>query len=141
MVSDKTVEVGDTVRYKLQVANRGPDTAPAPILVRDSLPAGLELVKAHGKGWKCQAKKVSDVVVCTRDDDLAAGNKAPALIVVAKVAADASGRIVNKAKAKAAGDVSPANNHDAAPIQVAGVTDLPHTGFRFDASGLLRFRW
>ena len=141
VVSSSTVEVGDTVRYKLQVTNRGPDTAPAPIVVRDRLPAGLELVAAHGKGWKCQAKKVSDVVVCRREVDLAAGKKAPALIVVAKVAAGASGRIVNKAKAKAAGDVSPANNHDAAPLQVAGVTDLPDTGFRIDASELLRFRW
>jgi len=141
VVSSSTVEVGDTVRYRLQVTNRGPDTAPGPIVVRDPLPAGLELVAAHGKGWDCTVKKASDLVVCRRDDDLAAGKKAPALTVVAKVAAGASGRIVNRAKVKAAGDVSPANNRDTAPLQVATVPDLPHTGFRIDASELLRFRW
>ena len=140
VVSSSTVEVGDAVRYKLQVTNRGPDTAPAPIVVRDPLPAGLELVAAHGNGWDCKVKKATDVVVCRRDKDLAAGKRAPALIVVAKVASGASGRIVNKAKVKGAGDVKPANNSDTAPLQVA-VPDLPHTGFRIDAPEILRFRW
>ena len=44
---------------------------------------------------------------------------------MAKVAAGASDRIVNKAQAKAAGDVSPANNKDMAPLQVVAVPDLP----------------
>ncbi|WP_028650265.1 GEVED domain-containing protein [Nocardioides halotolerans] len=140
VVSSSTVEPGDSVRYRLRVSNRGPDTAPAPIVVRDALPAGLELVSARGKGWRCTVKKASDVVVCRRDGDLAAGKKAPAIHVVAKVAAGASGRIVNRAKVKAAGDVSPVNNRDTAPISVSAVPNLPHTGFRVRVPGL-RFGW
>ena len=69
VVSSSTAEVGDSVRYKLRVSNRGPDTAPTPIVVRDPLPAGLELVTAHGKGWDCAVKKATDVVVCRRNED------------------------------------------------------------------------
>ncbi len=138
VLSSTTVEPGDTVRYSLRVANRGPDTAPAPIVLRDPLPAGLELLSAHGKGWDCTVKKQSDLVICDRDDDLSAGKKAPPVYVVAKVAGGASGRIVNKAKVKAAGDTAPANNHDTAPITVATLPDLPHTGFRLAGDALSR---
>ena len=140
VLTDTTAEVGDTVRYGLRVTNRGPDTAPAPIVLRDRLPAGLELISARGKGWDCTAKKASDVVVCHRDEDLAAGKSAPKVTVVAKIAQGASGQIVNKAKVKAAGDTSPANNQDAAPITVDSVTDLPHTGFRVQVPRM-RFDW
>ena len=132
VVTSTTAEAGDLVRYGLRVSNRGPDTAPAPIVVRDPLPAGLELVTAHGEGWDCTVKKQSDLVVCSRDRDLKAGKKAPALFVVARIADDASGSIVNKARVKAAGDVSPANNRDTAPLTVASVPELPHTGFRIE---------
>ena len=74
----------------LRVSNRGPDTAPAPIVLRDPLPAGLELVSAHGKGWDCTVKKQPDLVVCRRDKDLAAGKSARAVTVVARVADGAS---------------------------------------------------
>ena len=142
VVSDQTVEVGDTVRYKLRVSNRGPDTAPAPIVLRDRLPAGLELISARGRGWDCTVKKASDLVVCRRDDDLAAHKSAPAVLVVAKVAEGASGQIVNKGKVKAAGDLSPANNQDSAPLSVAAapVPELPHTGFRITVPRV-RFDW
>ena len=140
VVSSTTVEPGDLVRYSLRVSNRGPDTAPAPILLRDPLPAGLELVSAHGKGWDCTVKKQSDLVVCRRDKDLAAHKSAPAVTVVARVADGASGRIVNKGRVKVAGDVSPANNRDTAPLTVAAVPDLPHTGFRIGLPKVL-FEW
>ena len=142
VVSRTSVEPGDTVRYKLQVSNRGPDTAPAPMVVRDPLPAGLELVSARGKGWDCTAKKATDQVVCRRDDDLPAHKSAPALLIVAKVDNNASGRIVNKAKVKAPGDIAPANNTGAAPLTVAVVPDdLPDTGFKTQVPALRGFRW
>ena len=140
VVSSTTVEPGDKVRYRLKVTNNGPDNAPAPIVVRDPLPAGLELVSARGRGWDCKVKLASDLVVCRRDQDLAAHRSAPALFVVARIAEGASGQIVNKAKVKAAGDVSPANNRDTAPVTVSSVPDLPHTGFRLRVPKI-RFDW
>ncbi len=140
VVSSTTVEGGDKVRYRLQVSNNGPDTAPAPIVLRDPLPAGLELVSAHGKGWDCKVKTTSDLVVCRRDKDLAAHKNAHPVFVVARVAEGISGRIVNKAKVKAAGDVSPANNRDIAPVTVSSVPELPNTGFRLRVPKV-RFEW
>jgi uncharacterized repeat protein (TIGR01451 family) len=137
VVSSSHVRVGDTVRYRLSVSNRGPDAAPAPIVVRDPLPEGLELVSARGRGWDCTVKKATDVVSCCRDAGLKAGKKAPPIVVVAKVASGASGRIVNVAKVSADGDVAPANNRGVAPLDVAAPLGLPDTGFKV----ALRFWW
>jgi len=138
VISDSTVEPGDTVRYRLDVTNRGPEAAPAPIVVRDPLPAGLELVSARGKGWDCTVKRRTDLVVCRRDADLPVRHRAPDLIVVAKTAAGASGRIINVAKVSAEGDVSPSNNRGVAPLTVSA-PPLPDTGFRFAAPPSLRW--
>ncbi|WP_210649048.1 DUF11 domain-containing protein [Nocardioides sp. SYSU D00065] len=132
IVSGPRATVGDNVRYRLDVTNRGPGVAPAPIKLTDKLPAGLELVSANGKGWDCTAKKATDKVVCEMDSDLKAGQKAKPVFVVAKTTAAAAGKkLVNVAEVKAAGDTVKANNEDKAKVKVAGRPEvLPNTGFR-----------
>lgn len=130
VVSSSRVSPGDTVRYRLRVANRGPDAASGPIVLKDPLPAGLELVSAKGKGWTCQAKKASDKVVCTYASELSGGKQAPVVTVVAKVAGSAGGRVVNVARVSAAGDTVKSDNRGVAPIQVGAGPALPSTGLR-----------
>ena len=130
VASGASAVVGDKVRYVLRVSNRGPDAAPAPIVVRDPLPKGLQLISAKGRGWDCTAKLATDKVVCRRDNDLAAGKKAYPIVVVAKVSGAATGRVVNVARVSAAGETSPSNNRDVAAVQVGAVPALPETGFR-----------
>ena len=141
MVSSTRVTVGDSVKYRLSVSNRGPDPAPAPIVVRDALPTGLDLVSAHGRGWKCTVDRQADVATCKRSAELAAHEKAPPIFVVATVTASAPSRVVNTAEVKAKGDVKPANNKGVAPLTVSSVPSLPDTGFRVDALRSLSFRW
>ncbi|WP_210649050.1 DUF11 domain-containing protein [Nocardioides sp. SYSU D00065] len=132
IVSGPRATVGDNVRYRLDVTNRGPGVAPAPIKLSDKLPAGLELVSASGKGWDCTVKKATDRVVCEMDTNLKAGQKAKPVFVVAKTTAAAAGKkLVNVAEVKAAGDTVKANNEDKAKVKVAGRPEvLPNTGFR-----------
>jgi len=132
VVSESEVVAGDKVRYRLQVTNHGPDAAPGPIVLKDPLPAGLELVSARGKSWDCTAKLATDRVVCRRDAELGAGKKAPPVIVVAKASGQASGRVLNVATVRADGDVSPSDNRDVAGVQVGAVPALPGTGFRIE---------
>jgi len=66
-----TFRVSTQGRYTLTVRNVGINDAPAPIVVRDTLPAGLTFVSAQGTGWTCSA--TGNVVTCTRNTVLAAG--------------------------------------------------------------------
>ena len=118
----------------LQVSNKGPDAAPAPIRLRDPLPAGLELVSAKGKGWKCTVRKASDTVNCVRKRPLGAGRKAAPVFVVAIASKSALGRVVNVATVRAKGDTVRSNNRDKAAITVAPA-QLPATGFRLMPPG------
>jgi uncharacterized repeat protein (TIGR01451 family) len=136
VVGASTVMVGDQVRYRIQVTNKGPDVAPAPIELKDPLPNGLELVSAKGKGWDCKVKKATDVVKCTRDTLLEPGKKAPPVFVVAKTTKAATGELINVAQVSANGDRVRSNNRDVAGVQVSSAPALPGTGFRLRLSDL-----
>ena len=125
------VVVGDRIRYRLVVTNRGRDAAPGPIRVVDKLPRGLKLVSARGTGWSCKVTKATRKAVCVRTKPLAARAKAPAIVVTAKATRAAlRHRIVNTAVVRANGDRNPANDRDRAVIRVGKVPPMPATGFR-----------
>lgn len=134
VVSGSQATAGDKVRYKLQVSNKGPDAAPAPIKLTDPLPQGLELVKASGKGWKCRVAKASDKVSCVHKQALGADRKASPVFVVAVASKTATGRVVNVAKVAVAGETARSNNRDNASITVVPA-QLPSTGFRLMPPG------
>ena len=102
-------------------------------MVRDALPGGLQLVSAHGRGWDCAVRKGPDVVTCRLGADLGVHQRAPAIRVVAKTTAAATGRVVNVARVKAASDAEPANNRGVAAVTVSPVPALPDTGYRVRA--------
>lgn len=129
-VSGPQATVGDNVRYRLTVTNRGEGAAPAPIKVVDRLPRGLELLSAKGKGWRCAVGTKTDNVVCKRTADLRGGVKAPRIIVVAKTTKAATGRVVNVASVSVLGDTVESNNKDKAAVRVKARPALPQTGFR-----------
>jgi uncharacterized repeat protein (TIGR01451 family) len=125
------VVLGDQVRYRIEVTNRGPDAAPAPIKVTDRLPKGLELLQAKGKGWRCTVDKRTDRASCVRDKALAPKQAAAPITVVTKPTKAALGRrVVNVARVSAAGDTVASNNKSVAAIRVTRAPVLPHTGFR-----------
>ena len=136
VVSGAKVQVGDLVRYRLQVSNKGPGVAPTPIVLRDPLPQGLELVSATGKGWQCKVDKAKDKAVCKLVKPLKAGKKTSPVVLVARATAAAKGKAVNKATVSAAGDTKPSDNRDVAAVTVTAPPPLPGTGFRLAAARL-----
>ncbi len=128
------VKVGATVRYQLTVRNKGTDAARGPVTLKDPLPKGLELVSAKGKGWKCQVKLGRDTVTCVLKNGLGAGKKAAPVIVVARTTASGTGRVVNVANVRVAGERARSNNKGTAAITVVPA-QLPSTGFRLRAPG------
>ena len=145
LISASKVVAGDTVRYKLQVTNRGPDAVTGPIVLTDLIPRGIDVTSAKGDGWRCKVNKRTDKVTCTLDSagqragvTLGADQAAPAVIIVAKTSAKARGKLVNAATVHAAGDTAVANNRAKASVRVVAAPELPLTGLRI---GRLSFGW
>ncbi len=133
VVSGAKVVVGDLVRYRLQVTNKGPGQARGPVVLRDPLPRGLELVSAKGKAWRCTVKRGVDTALCKLTKPIDAGEKTSPVLLTARATAAARGRTVNKATVRAAGDTRAADNRDVAGVTVSAPPPLPQTGFRTGA--------
>lgn len=106
---------GGDLRYRLAVANAGPDTASSVELV-DSLPRGVQVVSVGGKGWTC-GQDGDQSVTCTRRT-LADDAIAPAVLLVV-VAPSGSGPLTNTAKVSASTpDPRPDNNSSTVRTEV-----------------------
>lgn len=148
------VTAGQPVSYQIVVSNVGAAQAPGPILVTDTLGAGLTYVSASGSGWTCtpSAGPVNGpaTVTCTHPGPVPAGGSLPPITVTVNVAADAK-EVKNCAAVKAVEqpasgitpevvlpDANPANNQACdvsqvgpgpeKPGMICGVKFLDHNG-------------
>ncbi|WP_168798659.1 DUF6701 domain-containing protein [Herbaspirillum sp. ST 5-3] len=94
-VLNGTLNRGQNASYAINVTNNGPSNEAGPIIVRDTLPAGLSFVSASGTGWSCNF--ASGTVTCTYNSSLANGTTAPTVTLTVGVSASASGTISNSA--------------------------------------------
>lgn len=114
------------ITWTLTVTNRGPNIAPAPIIVSDNLINDLRFVSATGSGWSCSAS--GQVVTCQRAADLGVNATAPGITLVTSVVAGVpvGTTLTNTATVGLPGgvvvDVNPGNNTAGAS------TSVPDTG-------------
>lgn len=105
--------------FTLTVTNAGPSVARGPLVVVDTLPAGLTYVDASA-GWSCGA--VGQVVTCERAADLPAGASA---VLGLTVLADGAGTYQNSAVVTSSTpDPVPANNDATDQVTVLNQADL-----------------
>ncbi len=91
------------VTFTLQASNTGAGaTDGSPIVVTDTMPAGLTPVSANGAGWVCGF--VGQVVTCTSTGTLAANTAASPITVTANVDAGAAASLQNTAKVSGGGE-------------------------------------
>ena len=100
------VLAGGNVTFSLVVRNVGGGSTTGPIVVTDTLQAGLTFVSGTGAGWSCQAS--GQVVTCTSPGPLAP-NASATLTIVAAVASSATS-IANIATVVTPGDTVGGNN-------------------------------
>ena len=135
---DASAVAGEEFTFDLVVRNAGPSDAQLPIVVRDTLPAGLSYV-SNGPDWTCTTTgtpAVDEVVECTLDggEALIAGTTAPALALTTLIAADTDpGELTNDAEATSpTPDPNEANNKAKDTVDVTTLSDLvvtkSHTG-------------
>jgi len=99
----------DTIAWTITLANAGPQTAPAGLVVVDDLADGLTVASLQDTGWACV--DVDDIVTCTLENPLPAGSQ-QTFVITTTVAASASGEIANTAVL--ANSVDPTNSNNAA---------------------------
>ncbi len=87
--------------YSITVSNLfGPTTGP--VVVSDTLSAGVAATAISGSGWTCTLTPLS----CTRSDSLGAGASYPSIVITVSVANNVPGTLTNTAKVSGGGDVS-----------------------------------
>lgn len=101
---------GQSTIYTITVTNRGLSATTAdPVIVTDTMPAGLTATAAGGTGWgTCTVTPTS--VSCTRSDSLASNQGYPPIVVSVNITAKALTTVVNTATVSGGGDMNPFNN-------------------------------
>jgi MSHA biogenesis protein MshQ len=83
MTRNSTLVRGRNASYTLSVANAGPNVETGPVVVVDTLPAGLTYSSASGSGWSCGVAAAT--VTCSRAGSLAVGETLPPLTLTVLV--------------------------------------------------------
>jgi uncharacterized repeat protein (TIGR01451 family)/LPXTG-motif cell wall-anchored protein len=115
---------GEQLVWTLQVTNNGPSDSSGPIVVTDSLPAGVSYVSASGADWSCTEN--GGDVECTRTATLVAGDDAPPILLTVLVDPSAGPATIRNA-ASVDGPVTdpvPGNNTDTDDVTVLDEAEL-----------------
>jgi uncharacterized repeat protein (TIGR01451 family)/LPXTG-motif cell wall-anchored protein len=115
---------GEQLVWTLQVTNNGPSDSAGPIVVTDSLPAGVSFVSATGTDWVCTES--GGDVACTRSDVLVAGDDAPPITLTVLIDPSAAPATIRNA-ASVDGPVTdpvPGNNTDTDDVIVVDEAEL-----------------
>ncbi|MBW3668976.1 MAG: DUF11 domain-containing protein [Actinobacteria bacterium] len=113
---------GETGAFGLTVTNLGPSASGTPVVITDTLPAGVTFVSGGGSGWTCSASGAT--VTCSTAAALAAGSSSAVTITVA-LADSLAGSVLNTAVVSGPGrDLTPGNNTAQATARVTSVDDV-----------------
>ncbi|MFL6163229.1 MAG: LPXTG cell wall anchor domain-containing protein [Jatrophihabitantaceae bacterium] len=123
----ETFQVGATGHYRLTVDNTGDTESPGPLVLTDTLPAGLTYTAGAGTGWTCAA--AGDTVTCGYPGALAAGGSTSLVLAVQVLPSaydPATGQLENTATVTGAGS-PPATAVDSAPVSPLSVLAISKT--------------
>lgn len=120
-VGSDSLEVGTATSYTLTVRNVGTIATSAPIVVTDTLPAGLTFVSGTGTGFSCAVN--AGVVTCTRNAPLAP-NDVVTLTLTATVTSNVLSPVTNRACVATTGDANAANDCGSTTGAIGGTVDL-----------------
>ena len=120
--------LGDLIRgtvaiYRLAVTNVGQAATTGPIVVRDTVPAGLTFQSAEGSGWSCV--NAGPIVTCRYPAAPFAPGASTAITLKALVALDAPATVTNRGHVSTPSDADDAgNNVSADPATVATIDPI-----------------
>jgi uncharacterized repeat protein (TIGR01451 family) len=115
---------GGTGSFTLTVRNIGTlaSSATLPVVVTDTLVAGITATAASGTGWTCSI--VGQVITCSRTGAIAAGGSAPPITVNVLAAVSAPPSFTNVAGVSGGGDNTPGDNTGSVNAVTTAVPDF-----------------
>ena len=136
---------GTQLTYEINVGNSGTAETSGPIVMSDTLPAGLTLLSASGSGWNCSASSPPSTVSCTYAAPIPPAGAAPVIIVKVQVTAGARTPITNEAQASGGGGGTVTNDDSGTaidpPLGATAVSPLGAVAAVGVLIGLARLRW
>jgi len=140
-VNTDTLRLGGTATYSLSITNRGGGATSTPILVVDTLPAGLVPTVASGTDFTCTIS--GQVVTCSRTTPLTAAQSVAVTVSVTVSSTLALQPLSNSACARTAGDANATNDCGSVSTPVGGrreaeVTKLAGGTFTVGQPGTFR---
>ena len=121
---------GTNATYTLSISNAGPQSASAPITVKDTLPTGETFVSGTGTGWSCSAS--GQTVTCTNSSAMASGGSSSITLTVS-LASNIASSVTNTATVDSPTfDSNTTNNSSSVTTSITFPPDLTisksHTG-------------
>jgi uncharacterized repeat protein (TIGR01451 family) len=113
--------------FTITVSNAGSlaSSSTIPVVVVDTLIAGVTPLSASGTGWSCGI--AGQIVTCTRTGAIAANAAAPPITLNVTTAVTAPASFTNRAWVSGGGDNTPANNSGSVLAVTVGVPDFTIT--------------
>ena len=115
---------GQQGTFSLLVSNVGGRPTSGPVVVDDTLPAGLGIVSAVGDGWTCGVDAAANSLHCSRADVLAVGTAFPAVTVLVNVLESAPDALVNTGVTGGGGETNLTNNSDDDAVAIGSSADV-----------------
>ncbi len=115
---------GQQGTFSLSVSNVGGRPTTGPVVLDDTLPAGLAIVSASGDGWACGVDGAGNALHCERSDVLAVGAAFPVVNVLVNVLETAPDALVNTGITGGGGETNTSNNRDDDPVAITSVADV-----------------
>lgn len=121
-----TAIAGASLEYTIRVTNHGPSDTDGPIVVEDTVPAGMTYKESSGAGWSCDEE--DGVVTCTRTAGLVDGATSSFTLTfdIATTAGPASVTNVVTVDGPNA-DPEPTNNSDTDPTEIVDRANISVT--------------
>lgn len=120
-----TPVAGQAFTWKIKVHNNGGDPATGPIVVKDTIPAGVTDLSLSGTGWTCSSTTTE--WTCVRSAAIASGGDADDITATGTIPSDLAGgtSLSNTATVSAhTYDPAPADNSSTATTAVTVLADL-----------------
>ena len=120
--------IGGSGSFTFEVANAGPDTAAGPIVVSDTLPAGMTFVSDSSPDWACAQAAASQVVTCTFSGSMAKAASQTFSMAASVASTAAAAPMLNTASVTSTTDDPDADNNQAEDlVDVQPTQDLQVT--------------
>ena len=120
-----TFAAGGTGQYTILVTNTGAYSTTAPIVVMDTLPAGLSYNSHTDASWV----RTPGTTTFVNSSVVGPGGTLPPLVLTVDVAANAPGIVFNTVSASTMGNVGGSNSQDSDGTTITGSTDNDGDGY------------